>query len=276
MVSASLTYNKKMKDATPIAKIKSKNELNNNVVLVSFEIDKPDRVYSAKLEGSSNFIPIPYKENNQRSAIYISGCSGSGKSTFAKNMILELWDIMPKQTILKDDRKVKKNCPVFYFSAKDNDKSLDDIRTDEDVFFKVDIESDEFLGLSWNDIENDCICLFDDWNIIKKKKFHYLHIINLVKELLELSRSKNIQIIIINHQTMDYHKTRDIIFECDSYVIFPESNPNACQKFLKNYGSLSNSEIDHIMKQDNGKFSFCYFHKSLPRYIISNKEIKLL
>lgn len=278
-MSASLTFdNQNNKDAIQIAKIDAPDNknLHNKYLYVTFHIADEKKVVEELPLKKGTFVPIPYLEKGQRSAIYISGGSGSGKSVFACKIIQQLWTLLPKQKIEKHKSVVLKPAPIFYFSAKDVDESLHEISQDKDVFFKIDIESQDFLRLTWKDIEENSICLFDDWNIIRRNKLAHAHIVNFVKELLELSRSKNIQIVIVNHQTTDYHKTRDIIFECDTYILFPQTNLNATKKFLLSYGEMDKNEVQDILKQKYGKYTFCAFHKKIPRYYIMNQKIKLL
>ena len=85
-----------------------------------------------------------------------------------------------------------------------------------------------------------------------------------------------INVIVINHQTQNYNKTRGIIFECEQYVIFPFTNPNSTRRFLTSYADLSKNEVEDIVEKSLDAFNYVFFRKAYPRYWMNSKIVKLL
>ena len=75
---------------------------------------------------------------------------------------------------------------------------------------------------------------------------------------------------------MDYHKTRDIINECDTYILFPKSNPSSCNRFIKEYVDIDKNLLSFIKKMKGNKFMKLVIHKTAPAYLMSEKEIMLI
>ena len=86
----------------------------------------------------------------------------------------------------------------------------------------------------------------------------------------------NIQVIVVNHQTMDYHKTRNIIFECNAYVLFPGSNKNASQRFIEAYIKPDKGTMKKINEIKTSRYSFFYYDKVYPARFISDKQVILM
>jgi hypothetical protein len=82
-------------------------------------------------------------------------------------------------------------------------------------------------------------------------------------------------VIIINHQTMNYAATRDIIFECDSYILFPKSNANATQRFIKAYVSQDKKVLQDIANLRGNQFTSLVVHKTAPSYLMTPKWVQL-
>ena len=66
------------------------------------------------IPNESKFQQIPDK-TREREILYITGCSGSGKSTYTRKFIEQV-------------KKSKKDIPIYLFSALPDDESLDSIK----------------------------------------------------------------------------------------------------------------------------------------------------
>ena len=247
---------KKKGDSPPIAKN------GNNKVFVEDVHDNENEVK----EISGEFTFIPYIQENQVLSLFISGVAGSGKSSFARNSALAL-------------RKIKrfKKQPIFFISvAYDGTlESLDNAYSDIEDFNPICIYHPDFLSYDWETYQ-DCIVILDDWDRLNKKDPIFVHLNDLVNKLLSLGRKKNTNVIIINHQTMDYNKTRNTIFECNTYCIFPKSNQNSALKFIRSYVSDDKDVLEKIKKMKGNQFSPLIIHKTAPQYLLCNEWIKLL
>lgn len=243
--------------------------------LIPIAVDDYDEIYVVKTDlpfsernrlirsskKSGKIIPVPYVDiaQHQRSAIYISAPSGGGKSSFARHWIEELRRI-PKFS----------NYPVFLFTTTNND-AIDPAYDGLVGFNRVNIEAEDFMALTSSDLENS-ICLFDDWQVHGDKNIEK-KIYMLVNEVLQHGRKQNIQVIVCTHQTTQYHKTRDILFECDTFCLFPTANPNSVVKFLIEKCDIDRKHARNIL---NLNTRHIVVHKSFPRYIIADDCVILL
>jgi hypothetical protein len=242
------------KPAIPIAEKKTNEGEEREYVYVEANHSDPNPV--VELDGEFDF--LPYIEPNQRQAVFISGVSGSGKSTSAVNYIKKLRSYKNKY----------KKYPVYLWTGNDApDQAFDNLKN----MFRINIQDTESLGeLSYSEFQ-DCIVVFDDWEALEPEMLNYFR--GIMKKLLEYSRKQNVIIIIITHMTQQGHLTKPIIFECDTYILYHKNNFNACKKFLKNYMDLENDTLDKIKKMQG---RCIYVRKSFPTCVISDNKIILV
>lgn len=222
-----------------------------------------------ELEFETALNPVPYLDlkHRQRSAIFISAPSGSGKSTIAKKLIEGYLKLLGKHTRILLFTQSSELDPAFeeFLSAEGN-KAYN--------FVHVCIKEDEMFTLLTPELLRDSICIFDDYENLDKSLQSFT--LTLIKDILERGRKLNIQSILINHQTMNYNKTRPLIFECDTYILFPSANKNSVKKFLLSYADIDKKEVNELIEMAMNPFDFLLFRKSVPRYILSKHKIKLL
>jgi len=258
----------------PIAKVVSTNkQLNKQKLYVNFNVPKNERVRNISLNnGQFNVIPYINIASNQRYAGYVSGVAGSGKSSFASYLAGELRNIRETK-----ERPVKQIVmmtttdsldPAFAHFVKPPQDNV------EDPFIQINVNNPLFATTITIDALKDKILIFDDYDAVNKKLYVFIDM--LLRQCLEHGRKAGIDVIVINHQTTNYFKTRHIIFECDSYVLFPSANMNSVKKFIKSYIDLSKEELQTVIDIDYKMFGFLYIHKSMPRYIITNNQILLI
>lgn len=214
-------------------------------------------------ETENDLIPIPYLDfnNKQRSAIFISGISGTGKSTMAFNLVKKYRDLY------KDNSR-----HVILFTTTDE---MDPAFQKLTNMTYINIANDkDFLQLVPEHLK-DKIIIFDDFENLGNKALRNFTC-QFIKDTLERGRKMNINIIIITHQTQNYQFTRPIIFECDTYILFPSSNQNSFSKFATAYLGLSKQEIAQIIEDTNERFNFVCFRKSCPRYYLTKNKVQIL
>jgi len=215
------------------------------------------------------FIPFLDLKNKQRSASFISGSSGSGKSVLAAKLVKRLRKLRKEEKVPEDERAIH----VFTTSILNEDPAFKDI---ENIHYYA-FESDEFIDI-YTQLESitDCIIIFDDWENIKDKKLAAAAD-KFIKDTLERGRKQNLDIVVIMHQTQQFNKTKPIIFECDTYYLNIQANKNSSRKFIESYMDLSKKQIDKIVSHEyNRPYTWSCFHKSMPQYYILDDTIKLL
>ena len=102
------------------------------------------------IPNDSKFQQMP-DTTKEREILYITGCSGSGKSTYTRKFIEQL-------------KEAKEDIPIYLFSALKEDESLDSVGPKR-------IELDESLVDDPIDIKelSHSVVLFDDIDVIPEK-----------------------------------------------------------------------------------------------------------
>lgn len=200
---------------------------------------------------------IPYKAKNQRNAIYVVGASGSGKSTFIANAI-----------------KTQPKKDTFLFTtASDLDPALEKIKGLTKINYMG--NKDKLLEVRVEDLE-DSICIFDDHDNSTDRDVN-LFMQRLVNSILENGRKLKIDLYVVSHNPRDFMRTRTLILECDTYVLFPQTNRVATKNFMKEYYDDDKVFLNKIKNlNDGGRFTFAAFHKNVPRYMVTKHSVQLL
>ena len=89
--------------------------------------------------------------NTERQILYITGCSGSGKSTYTRKY-------------LEEYKKKYKSNPIYLFSSLTEDESLDSIKPKR-IIIDDTLVSDP---IEISELAHSC-CIFDDIDVISKK-----------------------------------------------------------------------------------------------------------
>lgn len=199
--------------------------------------------------------------SNQRFSAYVSGASGSGKSVAIADML----------RMLKKDPKTRHK-PIYLFSAVT--EFSDPAYAGLDIKH-VGYEKKELLLQLTVDHLKESITLWDDYNQSQDEEVNK-YMLRLLTNVLELGRKMEIDAIVVNHNTRDFGKTRAVIFECDTYVLFPATNRNASLKFLREYGDMSKLELEWVRTLDEGRFTRLVIRKAIPRLAMSRQRIIIL
>ena len=226
--------------------------------IIAVIADDGDLIY----ESTTAMQPVPYidTKHNQRSMVFISGPSGSGKSTMARDLALNL-----RKRLNDAKRKI-----ILFTKNSEPDPAFLNISN----FIQIGMSTDPFfLEINSENLANTT-CIFDDWETLHRTLLS--HVTLLIKDLSERSRKLNVSLFVINHQTMNYSVTRGIIFESDSFVLFPGANQNSFRKFAKSYLDIGDTEISDMIKCCKQPHSFILIHKSVPRYYQTKNKIIML
>ena len=198
---------------------------------------------------------IPDKET-ERSILYITGPSGSGKSYYTRNYILEYKKLFPKNN-------------VYIFSSLDSDETLDKIPKIKRIKF-----TDKFLLYDFKITDfKDSLVIFDDvdseTNKFKKKK-----IFDILSMILNTGRHERCSCIFTSHLSCAGNETKLILSEAHSITIFPKNAGNRSLKYLlDSYFGLDKFQINYIKKINSRWVTLI---KTYPSVLISEKQAIVL
>ena len=187
--------------------------------------------------------------------VYISGVSGSGKSTYTGKYI-------------KEFKKIFKKDEIFIFSSVEKDEALDKYK-----IIRIPIDEDLIEEpLEIQDFENS-LTIFDDTDTIKNKVFR--NIINSIKaEIIEIGRHYKARCIITSHMLSNYRETRQILNEATSVTFFPKSSGvYHIKNFLKTHAGLDKEQIDRVLKLPS---RWVTIYRTYPSYIVWEHGIAIL
>ena len=152
--------------------------------------------------------------NTERQILYITGCSGSGKSTYTRKY-------------LEEYKKKYKNNPIYLFSSLTEDESLDSIKPKRIII--DDSLVDDPIDI--DDLSHSC-CIFDDIDVISNKKVREA-VYSLLNKVLEIGRHYSITAVVTAHLPSNGHETRRILNESSSITIFPHSASGKIKDMLE-------------------------------------------
>lgn len=214
---------------------------------------------STDITKKKNELEVPFLQplpnvKSQREIIYAAAPSGSGKSVMAKNLIKQYQIINPDND-------------VYIFSKVRDDPSLAGIKN---PFY---INIDESLVTNPINIMDDCenaLILMDDTDTISDK-LQSEQITQIMRDVLELGRHKNISMICTSHLILgqDRKKTRTIVNESHAVVLYPKStSAYHIDYFLRMYVGCDKKTINKII---NLPSRWVYIWKQYPPYVIHSQ-----
>lgn len=241
----------------PLAIIEG-GKFNNKIVSVfadgfdSEDIKKPFN--SLKLTDSAKFQQIP-NPDTEREILYITGASGSGKSTYTANYI-------------KQYRKLYKKNEVYVFSALPEDESLDVISPKRIKIDKSLVEDPLTV-----DIFENSLVVFDDIDVISDKKIRE-EVYKILNQILETGRHYKVSCVITNHLPTAGKDTRRVLNECHSITYFPHSgSKRGINYLLEEYIGMDKEDIKKIKKM---KSRWATIYKNYPQIAMTEKNIYIL
>lgn len=202
--------------------------------------------------------PIPDK-TKERTIVYCSGKSGSGKSYFTMKYVKEYQKQHPKNDI------------ILFTSLTSDAGSLDKIKGLKKM--KLD---DTFLNdKELENIDNykDCMIIFDDTDCISEKRMK-LKLSSILGKILETGRHTNTSCIYTSHLACKGNETKTILNEAHLIVYFPDGTPpRTINNLLENYVGLTKNQIREVEKIESRWIAF--YHMS-PSVIMWETGIKMV
>lgn len=199
------------------------------------------------------FLPAIDKDT-EREIVYISGASGSGKSYVCKRYIEQYHKAFPKRN-------------VYVFSSLTDDPTLDKLK----YLKRIKIKDDKFLtmDLTAEDFK-DSLVIYDDTDTITNKKIA-LKLLNLLSDILNCGRHNNVSLLYTSHILCDGHKTKHIISEAHTIVLYPlTASKKHLTYLLETYYGFDKHDIQRLIALD-GRPKF--IKKTYPITCYGEKEV---
>jgi hypothetical protein len=198
---------------------------------------------------------LPRDEPNQRECILISGCSGSGKSTWASKYMNLYHRMNPKNR-------------VIIISKKERDPEYEKLKfakyLDLETLVDTDLDVDNFT---------DSLVVFDDIENIQPTELK-TKVYALKDNMIETGRSENIYVLLCTHLSMNGKDTRRDLNESDTVVLFPSNSSHYhMERLLKVYCGFDKEMVKRIL---NVPSRWVAIKKHAPRYCITEHEVFLI
>lgn len=201
---------------------------------------------------------IPNKKT-ERTILYITGASGSGKSYYTKDYIKEYHKAFPKN-------------PIYFFSSLNDDPTIDKINYIKRV--KLD---NKFIDTQFtiDDFKN-CLIIYDDTDVINNKMLKMK--LQIIQDLiLQTGRHTRTSMIYTSHIANRGNDTKMILNETHSITIFPNTLGGRTMKYLlENYFGLDKDQIKKIKKIGTSKSRWITILKTYPMIVLHQKGAYIL
>ena len=294
--------NKDNKDNQPIIELYNKEDFNFDYKL-SKDAKPSDILYLNKdnnnemiIEDLNNKIPFPYIDDKKRYSFFISGASGSFKSSNAGSLISIFLRKIPKLYVIyftgiSLDQNLEE---YFEYLTKDNDKDKNKIiiitpKTFLDIKkyndnnknknkLKIPLSVEEINQLQDKD-SRQYLIIFDDIDNINNKVIRQLLLI-FSSDILNTGRShnkkhKHIHIINISHNLTATQAHTRLYLRESLYCGFnlQSQSKNHIKNLLSIKYSADDDFVDEILKQKKEGAGFTWASSSYPYLIMNDKAI---
>jgi hypothetical protein len=245
-------------EGSPVALIVEEGKKKNSIISVEKNKDKVNHYFTEfKCKPHQHIQPLP-DVSKERTILYVSGQSGSGKSFFCKNFAQHYKKLFPKRE-------------VFLFSALAEDKgSIDKVKDIK----RVKIHEDGFLiePIDTHDFK-DSLVIFDDCEAIGDRKLRK-KIWEIQNSILTTGRHSNTSCCVCTHTLTNGNETKLILNEAHGIVLFPNGLGGRSLKYcLEGYFGLEKDQIKKIKKLDS---RWVCVLKTYPMCVLSEKECYIL
>lgn len=246
------SYSKKNKDAVPLARITGGPDDKKLIYLIQDEEKGEAEIKLTK----GKIVVLPRLDKVEK--IYVSGVSGSGKSTWCSSWLKEFL------------RKDHKHDPIYLVSAVGYDKAFDDKFPDN--IERIDLEDILTDPIHPNDLE-DSVVVLDDSDSILDRRVNKV-VADLRDNLLECGRHTNTRMLCTSHILSNYKATRKLLNEATTVVTFPRSGGAFhIRTFLEKYCGFSKTQVKKFMGL---KSRWCSVSRQYTPYAMHEKGVYLI
>lgn len=230
----------------------SRDQINDQAIPVALEGDKqliwyhPEVLTPSVFQSETGLTPWCFADT----LTYVSGRRGCGKSTYA--------------SIYANNYAKYTGNKVVYISKFEDDPSID--LPERHLIIPV----SEVGELEGSDFQNTLI-IFDDIHDNRLTKTETKMLNQFIIDEMENSRHYLTQLIITSHMICDYQKTRAILNEMSSLVIYPEySNHHQILYALGKYADMTEKQVDQIISNTD---RWVQIQTIKPKFVLSTHQI---
>lgn len=240
-----------VKEGRPLCKVID-GKMNGTIISVAPKGEVNRNTFPViRLPEESKFMIVP-DYTKERDILYITGASGSGKTTFTAGYI-------------KEYKKTYKNNEIYVFSALKEDETLDKLGIKRIKVDKNLIED----PLTIDDFKNSLV-IFDDIDVISDKKLREA-VYKILNSILETGRHTKTSCINTNHLPTAKNETRRILNEAHAIVYFPHSGSvRGINYLLTDYVGLTKEDIA-LIKGMKSRWA-CIF-KNYPQIAMTERQL---
>jgi hypothetical protein len=205
----------------------------------------------SELELQSGQFQLSPSKDIERQTIYVCGESGSGKSYFVSEYIVEYHKIFPKNEI-------------YLVSEQTEDPAFDKL----DYVKRVEIDGLDKDPIHYREFDNSLV-IFDDVDCIKGKLGK--EVLLLRDRLLKNSRKYRTSVIVTNHSCTGLD-VKACLNECMVICFFMLNYNRSLKYLLENYIGISKTGILKLRKNASKSRWTCYM-KGFPSVIMQQRYI---
>jgi len=209
----------------------------------------------SEVELTDGTMHLTFDPKVERQVHYITGQSGSGKSTITGELVKNYHKIFPKNDI-------------FLFSNKPSDPALDCFKYITRVPFVEELIEDP-IDLAM--IKNSLV-IFDDVEGTTDKKIEK-ELVRISELILNQGRASRVSFIYISHLANDYKRTRTILNEMNSITVFPQfCSAYSLKYLLEKYLGFGKEDIKKLTNLPSRSVTIL----KAPTTVVHEKGVYLL
>ena len=247
----------------PIAKITSKSKdldkkiwyfndkgkVNNNSLVPTYD--------ELKLKNDSDKFQLMPSDKTR--SIFCSGMQGIGKSYWIG-------------AYLKQYQKLHKDAKIIIFSEKDHDVAIDDqLKNITRVPIDSTLLDNPITKEELNDQPEYTMFVFDDVDGIEIRLRREVY--RLLNVLINVYRSKKLNIIFSSHKSCDVSWTSTALQGCDVLVFFHRNYNRNVEYLVREY--INKKEVKNFEKGLYNNSRYCCFIKTYPSLMLFEDQIKI-
>jgi len=199
---------------------------------------------------------LAINKETERQIGYICGASGSGKSYFAKQFILEY-------------HKAYSSRPIYIISALTEDTTLDSLKCIQRIKLSPEFLADELKSGDFA----DSLVILDDTDTISNKKMR--NKVNQIRDdILSTGRHFNVSCLVTTHTPCSGFETKLILNESHFITIFPQGLGGRAKAYLlETYLGLDKLQIKKLKDIDSRSITFI---KGYPQVVLAERNAYIL